>query len=234
MEKVKLNRYGRKELVGHIVGPLFIVALFFLVAGRPDLYRGWIWAGITFLFYIVGMTVILRVNPVLLNERGGWNRRKDSKSWDRILLLVYAGTGLYGHIILMAFDAGRYGWSGMHPWFMLPGILLYTCSFTLVYWSMAVNKHFETTVRVQHERDHEVVTRGPYGIVRHPGYSGLALANFATAMIIGSWFGFITAGATLVILGIRTWLEDRILINELEGYREYAEKTRYRLFPLIW
>ncbi len=233
-KKVKLNKYGRKEMRGHITGPLFIALIFFFAAGRLDLYRAWIWAAATLLYYTGGLLVILKVNPALLNERGGWNRKKDSKSWDKIMLLVFAGIGLYGHIILMALDVGRFRWTELDPWYILPGIILYTGSFNLVYWSMAVNTNFETSVRIQYDRDHQVVTRGPYRIVRHPGYAGLIIGNFGSAMIIGSLFGFITAFATLLVLVIRTCLEDRTLMNELDGYREYAGKTRYRLMPYVW
>jgi protein-S-isoprenylcysteine O-methyltransferase Ste14 len=230
----QLDRYGRREMIGHLAGPVIIALLFFLSAGRLDLYRAWIWAGLTVLYYLFGLLVLLKVNPGLLNESGGVNRRKDSKKWDRMLLVVYAGTGLYGHVVLMALDAGRFGWSHPGPWLILPGILLYTASFNLVYWAMAVNPHFETTVRIQSDRDHSVVSWGPYQIVRHPGYLGLAMADFGSAMIIGSLYGFITAAATVLVLVIRTCLEDLTLKKELEGYREYAAKTRYRLIPRIW
>ena len=233
-EKIKLNRYGQAEARGHITGPIAIAVIFFLTAGSLDLYRGWIWALLTLAYYIGGMLVLLKVNPALLNERGGWNRRKDVKSWDRIVLLVFAGIGLYGHTILMALDVGRYEWTGLDPWFILPGAILYTGSFNLVYWSMAVNVHFETAVRIQHDRDHKVVSTGPYRIVRHPGYLGLVLANFGSAMIVGSVLGFATAAANFLILAIRASLEDRTLMKELAGYREYSETTRYRLIPGLW
>jgi len=233
-EKVKLNIYGRNEVMGHILAPLLLAVIFFSIAGRIDLLRSWIWIIITGLYYFGGLWILLRVNRDLLNERGNWKGKKDSKSWDRPVLLMFAGIGIYGHVILMALDAGRYEWSSLNPWFILPGIILYTGAFNLVYWSMAVNNHFETTVRIQHERNHKVVTWGPYQIVRHPGYLGLILTNFASTMIIGSLYGFITAFATMIILAYRAKLEDQTLMNELEGYREYASKTHFRLIPFIW
>ncbi len=233
-DKVKLNKYGRKELIGHLAGPVFIATLFFLVAGRIDIFRAWLWAIVTFAYYTGGMLVILKVNPLLLNERGNWNKKKDTKSWDKILLWVFGTIGLYFHTILMALDVGRFGWSMLNPWFILPGMILYTGGFNLVYWAMAENTHFETTVRIQHERNHQVISSGPYRIVRHPGYAGLIINNFGSAMIIGSMYGFITASATLIIIGIRTLLEDRTLYAELPGYHAYRQKTRYRLCPFVW
>jgi protein-S-isoprenylcysteine O-methyltransferase Ste14 len=233
-EKVKLNKYGRKELMGHIIGPVFITFLFFLVAGRTDMIRAWLWAIITILYYAGGMIVILKVNPLLLNERGNWNKKKDTKRWDKIMLWIFGIIGLHVHTILMALDVGRFEWSLLNSWFILPGMLFYTGGFNLVYWSMAENTHFEKTVRIQHERNHRVITTGPYRIVRHPGYAGLIMANFGSAMIVGSLYGFITAIATLLVVGIRTWLEDRDLAAELDGYQAYRKRVRYRLFPFVW
>ena len=233
-ENVKLNKYGKKELLGHIIGPLIIAVLFFLVAGRTDITRAWLWAIVTLLYYVAGMMVILKVNLQLFNERGSWNKKKDTKRWDKILLKIFGTIGVYFHAILMALDVGRFEWSHLSPWFIVPGMILYTGSFNLVYWAMAENTHFETTVRIQHERNHQVITTGPYRIVRHPGYAGLIMANFGSTMILGSIYGFITAFATLIVLVIRTWLEDRTLAAELDGYQAYRKKVKYRLFPLIW
>ena len=208
--------------------------LFFLAAGRTDIYRAWIWAGIIFLYYVGGMLVILKVNPGLLNVRGSWSKRKDTEAWDKVLLQVFGTVGLYLHTILMALDVGRFEWSSLPPWSIMPGLVLITGGFNLVYWAMAENTHFETTVRIQHDRNHRVITTGPYRIVRHPGYAGLILINFGSPMIVGSLFGFITAVATLIILVIRTSLEERTLTAELDGYLEFRDRTKYRLFPFIW
>jgi protein-S-isoprenylcysteine O-methyltransferase Ste14 len=233
-DKVKLDKYGRKEAIGHLAGPVFIAAVFFLFAGRIDMNRAWLWAILNLLYYAGGLMVILKVNPQLLNERGSWNRKKDTKLWDKVLLQIFGTIGLYSHTVLMALDVGRFEWSLLNPWFILPGMILFTGGFNLVYWAMAENTHFETTVRIQHERNHRVISTGPYRIVRHPGYVGLIISNFGSTMILGSMYGFITAFATLIILGIRTWLEDGTLAAELQGYEEYRKKVRYRLLPFIW
>lgn len=221
-------------MLGHIIAPFLLGLIFYACAGRFDLYRSWIWVGATTLYYLGGLWVLLRTNPQLLNARGNWKGKKDTMAWDRTILMVFGGIGVYGHVVLMALDVGRFGWSELHPWFIPPGLMLLTGGFNLVYWSMAVNRHFETTVRIQHDRDHKVVSWGPYQIVRHPGYLGLIISNYASAMILGSLYGFLTATATFAILAYRTWREDLTLQAELEGYREYAEKTRYRLIPFIW
>ena len=89
-------------------------------------------------------------------------------------------------------------------------------------------------VRIQKEREHQVATTGPYKIIRHPGYVGFILMSLATPILLGSLYGLIMSVFVVVILIIRTTLEDRTLKNELTGYLEYSKKVKYRLIPFIW
>jgi protein-S-isoprenylcysteine O-methyltransferase Ste14 len=99
---------------------------------------------------------------------------------------------------------------------------------------MAVNEHFETTVRIQHDRDHQVCNKGPYRFVRHPGYSGFLISSLAGPLVLGSWYALIPTAVVMILFVIRTALEDRTLRLELPGYEEYAQKTKYRLVPKVW
>jgi len=101
-------------------------------------------------------------------------------------------------------------------------------------WAMAANKFFSATVRIQEERGHTVATGGPYRYVRHPGYVGWLMLTLATPVVLGSRWALVPAGITVILTILRTALEDRTLHSELEGYREYAERVRYRLLPGIW
>jgi protein-S-isoprenylcysteine O-methyltransferase Ste14 len=77
-------------------------------------------------------------------------------------------------------------------------------------------------------------TSGPYRLVRHPGYLGVTLYNIAVPIIMESVWGFVGVGFYFVILIWRTTLEDRFLLENLPGYADFAEQTRWRLFPGIW
>jgi protein-S-isoprenylcysteine O-methyltransferase Ste14 len=104
----------------------------------------------------------------------------------------------------------------------------------LLTWSMAANAFFAQTVRIQEDRGHTVATGGPYRYVRHPGYVGGILFQVATPLILGSVWALIPAGLTVCLTIIRTALEDRTLLEELDGYKEYAGRVRYRLLPGVW
>ena len=96
------------------------------------------------------------------------------------------------------------------------------------------NRFFSSMVRIQTERGHQVISTGPYRWIRHPGYTGALLLYLATPIFLDSRWAFLPALFLTIVLLIRTNLEDKVLQNELEGYREYAKRVRYRLLPGVW
>ena len=103
-----------------------------------------------------------------------------------------------------------------------------------VLWAMASNPFFAATVRIQSERGQEVVSAGPYRLVRHPGYLGALVYNLAIPLVLGSLWTFIPALFTIALLVVRTALEDRTLQAELPGYAAYTAAVRRRLIPGLW
>jgi protein-S-isoprenylcysteine O-methyltransferase Ste14 len=100
--------------------------------------------------------------------------------------------------------------------------------------AMYVNRFFSTTVRIQSERGHVVVSGGPYRVVRHPGYVGMLLVYAAIPFALGSRWALALAALTVILVVVRTALEDGTLRADLPGYAEYAGKVRYRLLPGVW
>jgi protein-S-isoprenylcysteine O-methyltransferase Ste14 len=113
-------------------------------------------------------------------------------------------------------------------------VLLFIAGWSLTSWAMVSNKYFEGAVRIQKERDHRVVSTGPYAVIRHPGYAGMILFYASMPPGLGSFYGLVPVLFLAAVFIFRTHFEDEMLRNELEGYKEYAKKTRYRLLPGIW
>ena len=101
-------------------------------------------------------------------------------------------------------------------------------------WALMENRFFSGVVRIQKDRGHHVVSTGPYRIMRHPGYAGALWMYLATPIFMDSLWAFIPTILLVVVTVIRTSLEDRTLQEELPGYKEFTQKTRYRLLPGIW
>jgi protein-S-isoprenylcysteine O-methyltransferase Ste14 len=116
----------------------------------------------------------------------------------------------------------------------LAGLMVSIVGYAVFLWAMAANAFFAEGVRIQEERGHTVATDGPYRLVRHPGYVGAILGIAGAPFLLGSWWALAPAALALGGYIIRTALEDRTLQEELPGYREYAQHTRWRLLPGVW
>jgi protein-S-isoprenylcysteine O-methyltransferase Ste14 len=207
---------------------IFSAGVLFLSAGNLE----WIWGWVYIIIYLCYILINASILPKeLIAERG---KSKDNvKMWDKTLNKINIIPGL-ALIVVSGLDQ-RFGWtSDLSVYFHISGLFLYVAGSILFSWSMISNHFFSTLVRIQIDRDHKVATNGPYKLVRHPGYSGFILSTFGVPLILGSLWAMIPAVATGILFTIRTILEDRTLYLELEGYKEFSEKTRYKLIPGIW
>jgi len=128
-----------------------------------------------------------------------------------------------------------FGWSkGFSTMIEILALVVILAGYTIATYALIENRFFSGVVRIQSERGHQVVSSGPYRVIRHPGYAGAVLYYLATPFLLDSWWALLPAVIASVLLIIRTHLEDRFLQNELTGYREYASRVHYRLFPGVW
>lgn len=216
-----------------VIGSLFfMMVLFFFSAGRLDLSRAWIFFSLYFVSLFFNMVLFLKFNPEIISARSEMIRG-EMKWWDKLFGGFYT-IFLFIMFIVCGLDVGRFQLSSPRMEFLAVGVVIFFVGWVFVAWAMVENKFFETTVRVQKERNHKVVSTGPYAIVRHPGYAGMILFYGCTPFIIGSLYGLIPALLLAVAFVFRTYFEDRLLYEELPGYKEYAKKVRYRLVPFIW
>jgi protein-S-isoprenylcysteine O-methyltransferase Ste14 len=227
-----MNREGARAIVAQIVLIFIGLAVLFLAAGTLNWVNGWIYAALVIIGQSVSWLVLAKVNPQVLNARGGL-ARQGTKAFDRIWLALYPIFS-FGNLIVVGFDAVRFHWSYMPAWLCALGIILFIPGIVIATWAMSANKFFEWTVRIQEDRGHYVCQDGPYGVIRHPGYAALILSLMAYPFILGSWWGLAASAALSLIVVVRTALEDRTLQKELPGYKEYASKVRYRLLPSVW
>ena len=143
---------------------------------------------------------------------------------------------LLTHWIIAGLDRGRLHWSDSVPlWLQAFALFTIVAAYALVFWAMVENRFFSSVVRIQSERGQHVVESGPYAFLRHPGYSAGILILAASGVALGSWI----AAAFLVVVSVpfllyRVIHEDRVLQEQLPGYRDYAQRVRWRLVPGIW
>ena len=213
---------------------LFAVALLW-PAGNWLWPEAWAIIIIWSLFGVLLTSYLMRHDPALLTERLKLLPiRKGQKTWDRVIMLLFvaAAIGLY---IVPGFDVIRYQWSEPIPvWIRIFALALHLPCFILLAWVFRENKYLAQTVKIDKQRGHKVITTGPYSFVRHPMYSIVIVLFTAHPVALGSNYALILSAVLTVLLIVRTYFEDRMLHAELEGYTDYAQKTRYRLLPHIW
>lgn len=204
-----------------------------MTAGRLDWREGWAYLTVIILTQIVSAATIIPARPDLIAERS--KLQEGTKKWDRILAPLVAIFGPLAMIVTAGLDA-RFGWSAPAGndllWWV--GLIWAFGGGLFILWAMVSNPFFAATVRIQTDRNQIVINSGPYRLVRHPGYLGSIIFDLATPLALGSWWTFLPAVITVLLLVIRTGLEDRTLQAELPNYREYSTVTRWRLFPGIW
>lgn len=219
------------RVVQLLVQTAMVTALLLVCAGTVRWPNAWAFAGLSLALMVVNGLYVLPRNPEVIAERA--RGHEGTRGFDRVLTVLLALLYL-GLFVLAGLDGGRFRWAALDwPWALAGGLLL-TLGMVPVAGAMAVNRYLETTVRIQSERDHRVVTRGPYRLVRHPMYVGMLLQLPATALLLGSAWALLPALAGAVLLVVRTALEDRTLRADLPGYADYARVTRYRLLPGVW
>ena len=209
-----------------------LAVLLFASAGTFDWPMGWVQLALQGLVVAVYALLFRRHSPDLLAERS--RLQPGTKAWDRPLVLFAAGLLPLISWVIAGLDY-RFGWSGSIPaWLFWLGVVGWLAGYGLVVWSMWENRFFSATVRIQSERGHTVMTGGPYRIVRHPGYVGAMLFQLATGFVLGSYWAVLPNIIAAVLYIVRTAREDATLRAELPGYKEFTQKTRYRLLPGVW
>ncbi|MGD2165971.1 MAG: isoprenylcysteine carboxylmethyltransferase family protein [Anaerolineae bacterium] len=214
-----------------VMGVVIVAVTLFVPAGRLNWTMGWALVGLYALWVAATALVLIPSNPQLYLERAA--RGKGGKDWD-VKILSLIGLAVLGKQVVAGLDV-RFGWTMPVPLGLQIGAMLVAVGGNaLMIWALAVNRFFSKVVRLQEDRGHRTVTRGPYRFVRHPGYVGTIAFDLATPIMLGSLWALIPGTVAASLTLVRTALEDRALQEELDGYRDYAQRVHFRLLPGLW
>jgi protein-S-isoprenylcysteine O-methyltransferase Ste14 len=218
-----------RQVVASLAATAFFLAVLLVCAGRLNYWQAWAYAAISLLMNLATQ-MILRKDPDLVRER-----RKPgagAKGWDKVLL----GLGLLltlAMLVIAGLESGRHEPQLSWMW-SIAGVVLSLAGMSIFLLALRENRFFSAVVRIQTDRGQTVCTTGPYSVVRHPGNAGMIIGTMGLPFVLMSVWAMVPAVLSVVLLVTRTHLEDLLLQNELEGYREYKQKTRFLLMPGIW
>lgn len=206
---------------------LMLGLVFFLSAGTMKYYEAWAYLFTISMPMLIFGIYMFRHNPKFLERRMKTEeKRKEQKLIQKMavlpFLLVY---------ILPGLDK-RFGWSDLPFSIALIGLALVLLGYLMILYVFMTNSYASRVVEV--EKGQRVITTGPYALVRHPMYVGVIFFYGATPIALGSFGALIPFLLIIPILVFRVKDEEKELLENLAGYREYAQKVKYRLLPYIW
>ncbi len=220
-----------KRLLIPTATTVVFLAVLLASAGHLSYWQGWVYAAISLLMNFATQMIVRR-DPDLVKERS--RPGAGAKAWDKALL----GLGLLlnlATLVTAGLDSGRYHWSPSLSWvWSITGLIVNLTGMSVFLMALKENRFFSAVVRIQNDRGQTVCKTGPYKVIRHPGNAGMIIGTMGFPLLFLSVYSIIPVLFSIVILVIRTHLEDNMLKEELDGYLDYQQATPFRLIPGIW
>ena len=221
------------RILGRLIISYGIMAtVIFWSAGTLYWPEAWLYLLLQISFSAAEAAWLKKNNPELLKERMTY-LKSSAKGWDKAFMWISTAVFI-PYLVMPGLDAVRYRWSEVPLAVETVGFVGVFISLLLVFWVLRENPFLSRVVEVQTERNHRVITTGPYRYVRHPMYTGVIVLFFCIPLALGSFWALVPAAFLAFLVLVRTLLEEKTLYLELEGYSAYAARVRYRVFPGIW
>ncbi len=210
-----------------LLGAVLVGLLIFLPAGTVSFFNGWLLMGILFVpMFFAGIVMLLK-NPALLQSR--LDAKEKQKEQDLVVKL--SGLMFLAGFVVAGLGV-RFGWYTLPRPVVICAAVVFLLAYLLYAEVLRENTYLSRTIQVQVNQT--VIDTGLYGIVRHPMYSATLLLFLSMPIVLGSVWAFLIFLAYPLIIAKRIRHEEAFLEKELNGYRAYQQKVRYRLVPFIW
>jgi protein-S-isoprenylcysteine O-methyltransferase Ste14 len=204
--------------------------LLFVPAGSLHYWQAWVYLAIFTGASVLTTLDLMKRDPALLKRRMRGGPTAEKEATQRVVM-VFASLGFIALLVVPALDH-RFGWSSVSIYAVFGGDLLVALGFYFIVRVYRENTFTSATIEVA--AGQQVISTGPYAIVRHPMYASALLYLLGTPLALGSYWGLLALAAMLPFLIWRLCDEERLLARDLPGYPEYQKRVRHRLVPFIW
>lgn len=216
-----------QAIIKFLLGVFLVGGLIFLPAGTFSFFNGWLFMGILFVPMFVAGIVMMFKNPHLLKNRLDAKEKQQEQS---LVIKLSALMFIAGFIV--AGLGVRFNWYILPNSIAIGAAVVFIIAYILYAEVIRENTYLSRTVEVQENQ--KVIDTGLYSIVRHPMYSVTLILFLSMPIILGSVYSFFIFLIYPFIIAKRIKHEEEFLEKELDGYREYKQKVKYRLVPFIW
>jgi len=212
------------------IGLVILGFILFYPAGTFDYWQAWVFIATFTTATIVPSLYLARTNPAALQRRMHAGPLAEGRTVQKFIIIGVV-FGLFAMIVLSAFDH-RFGWSSVPAVVCVIGDVLIVAGLTLATMVVIQNSYAAATVKVEYGQ--QLASTGLYKLVRHPMYAASVILMVGMPLALGSYWGLLVLILGLLVLVFRIRDEEKLLTQELAGYREYRERVRYRLMPNVW
>ena len=219
-----------RAAVSSIAGFAAFALLLFLPAGTVNYWQGWAFLGVFVVVSLAPTMYLGKVDPATVQRRMNAGPRAETRPVQKAV--VVGIVVCFCALLAVSGLDRRFGWSTVPTAVSVLGLVMVAVGLGMSMLVMFQNRYAAANIVV--EKDQPLVTMGLYGVVRHPMYSGSVVMMIGMPLALGSYWALLVAIAALVLLVIRIVDEEKMLSQELTGYRDYMQKVHYRLVPLAW
>lgn len=223
---MKNNNKSKKNLFTvPIILTIFMWIILFIPAGSIKFWEAWIfWSGFSTITFFITF-YFMKKNPKFLARRTKVKQTKESVKTPLIFKVYYLG------FVLPGIDF-RFHWSNVELWIVISSNIIVFASYIFIFYVFKKNSYASTVIQVENEQN--VISSGPYALVRHPMYLGMVIMSLFMPIALGSYISIIPMIFIIPITIIRIKNEEKMLLKNLNGYKAYCSKIKYRLIPFIW
>lgn len=222
-------KFLRKQLAIRFgLAALIMPIIFYAMAGTLQYWQGWLYWAVLFIPMLVVVSYFLKADPELLERR----MKYKEKEREQRAVIFLANTVLAAGFLAISYDLRPHGLNQVSPPVVLAADAGVFLGYSLFVWVLKENSYASRTIVV--EVGQKVIGTGPYSIIRHPMYLGAMVMILLTPIALGSWRSVPVFLLYIPLIAWRIVNEEKVLLRDLPGYREYCQKRRYRLLPFVW